>query len=241
MRLRRLADGECPQELVWALISLPCWRRAGNLMSNRLARWFRYLRHVRWMQRRWCSCCDLFRVDLGPAHESNAFLHCELAGADVAKEFRVGFNFDLIVGDNIPLDFAPHHYSLRIDVAGDHGVIAQVQSTIGLDFALYFSVEGQFSRKLECTLDFCARVEDVLGCFSTPCWRSVFSLWVNKFPPMLRLSHPFHLLYSPPFALRAKVTNRTNFFRGILRGGTTVDCFREKHFAGQKDRQTTRK
>ena len=99
---------------------------------------------------------------------------------------------------DIAFDFAAHYYGLRIDVAVDHGVIAQVQSAVGLDFAIYFSVEGQFSRKLESTLDFCARVQEVLGCFSAPYEWSVFSLWVDKFSPVLRPSQPFHYFVCTP-------------------------------------------
>src|SRR5688572_21724046 len=51
---------------------------------------------------------DLLRTELGLAHERNAFLDCELAGADVAEELRIGLNFDLIVGDNIAGDLAAH-------------------------------------------------------------------------------------------------------------------------------------
>src|SRR4030095_1746852 len=138
----------------------------GDLVAARHPSWFGNLRRVRREVRWCCGGSNLLRTNLGLAPERNAFLHCEPAGADVAEELRIGFNLDLIVGDDIAVDLTAHHHDLRVDVAVDHGAIAQVQSTVRLDFSIYFFVTGQFSRQLESTRDFYARVQEILGCFS---------------------------------------------------------------------------
>ena len=87
-----------------------------------------------------------------------------------------------------------------------------MKGPVSLDFSNYFSVEDQFSRKLESPCDFYARVQDVLGCFSALREWNVLRLWANKFSPLLRLPQPIHYFVGSPLLFEwSRQSNRLQF------------------------------
>src|SRR5207249_4941819 len=91
--------------------------------------------------RDWGGGRDFVRIHLGLADERDAFLHDQLGRADVAEQFGLGLEVQLVLGRDVAVDLAAGHDDLGVDVAGDDRAIAEVQRAFGLDFAFEFSLE----------------------------------------------------------------------------------------------------
>lgn len=102
------------------------------------------------------------RIDFALADEGDSFLDRQLGGANVAEQFRLGLDVDLVLGDDVAGDLATHDHRAGIDGALDRRVVAQVESPLRVNIPFQFPVEGQFSGKFESPLKFNVRVEDVL-------------------------------------------------------------------------------
>src|SRR5207302_1449502 len=101
---------------------------------------------------------DSLNADVLPA----LFAGGGVGGADVAEQFRPGFDVDLILGGNVAVDLAARDNVGGIDVAVDDRAVAQVQGAVGVDFAIQFPVKGQFAGKFDVPFDFNVRVQHVL-------------------------------------------------------------------------------
>jgi len=106
---------------------------------------------------------DFVRVDFGLADKGNAFFDHQLGGANITKQFGLGFDIDLILRDDISVDLAADSDGADVHIALDHSVVAEIEGAIGLDVTVQFSIEGKFAGKLEGAFEFDVRVEDVLG------------------------------------------------------------------------------
>ena len=85
----------------------------------------------------------------------------QFGGANVAEQFRLGFDLDLVLGDDVAVDLAAHDHRLGVDVAVDDRAVAEVQRAVGLDFAIQFAVEGQFAGELQVAFDLDIRGQHV--------------------------------------------------------------------------------
>jgi len=112
---------------------------------------------------------NLVRVDLGFANEGHALLDDEFGGADVAKHFGLGFDFNFFLGVDVAVDLAAHDDGLRGNVAADDGAIAEHQRAVSVDLALKFAFKGQFAVEFEVAFDFNVRIEDVLARIDRVC------------------------------------------------------------------------
>src|SRR5262249_18873375 len=64
----------------------------------------RFTAHWGWGRR------DLIRVDLTLAHKGNAFFDYQFGRADIAKQFRSGFEINFVLGNDVAGDLAANNH-----------------------------------------------------------------------------------------------------------------------------------
>ncbi len=104
---------------------------------------------------------NFVRIDFRFPNVSHAFFDHQFAGANVAEQFGLGFDFDFFPGVDVAVDLAADHHRLRVDVAVDDGAVAELQGAVGVNFPFQFAVQRQFAGELDVAFDFNIRVQYV--------------------------------------------------------------------------------